>query len=109
MKEDNDGIEQRTSAHRDRDLSPFFTRQICSREASEKHILAMWLVSKKIRREKLDQFLLFYCSREQIHLVENGLKAFRITRETCSANRLVWQLAQQVSLCADSFWEDLTF
>jgi hypothetical protein len=36
---------------------------------SEKQILAMWLVN-----EKLDQFLLFYCSREQIHLVENGLK-----------------------------------
>jgi hypothetical protein len=33
----------------------------------------MSLVSEKIRREKVGQFLLFYCSREQIRLVENGL------------------------------------
>jgi hypothetical protein len=31
------------------------------------------LVSERIRREKLIQFLLFYCSHEQIRLVENGL------------------------------------
>jgi hypothetical protein len=39
-------------------------------------MLAMRLVSEKIRREKVGvviQFLLFYCSREQIRLVENGL------------------------------------
>jgi hypothetical protein len=33
------------------------------------------VVREKIRRaKKVDQFLLFYCSREQIRLVENGLK-----------------------------------
>jgi hypothetical protein len=35
----------------------------------------MWLVSEKIRHEKVASVpTFFYCSREQIRLVENGLK-----------------------------------
>ena len=55
-------------------LSPFSTRRICSREAKIKSWQCDWS-AKKIAAKKLNQFLLFYCSREQIRLVENGLNS----------------------------------
>jgi hypothetical protein len=54
-------------------LSPCTTAgRICSREAKNKSWQCDWS-AKKFDAKTLDQFLLFYCSREQIRLVENGL------------------------------------
>ena len=55
-------------------LSPFSTRRIFSRDAKRKTNLGN-VIAKKFAAKKLDQFLLFYCSREQIRQVENGLYA----------------------------------
>jgi hypothetical protein len=40
---------------------------------SEKNLGNVDWSAKKFAAKKLDQFLLFYCSRKQIRLVENGL------------------------------------
>ena len=45
----------------------------CSREAKNKFWQCDWS-AKRIRREKVGSVpILFYCSRERIRLVENGL------------------------------------
>jgi hypothetical protein len=46
----------------------FFAR----RKAKNKSWQCDWS-AKKFAAKKLDQFLLFYCSREQIRVVDNGL------------------------------------
>ena len=49
----------------------------------------MWLVSEKIRREKVGSVPTFYCSREQIRLVENGLNARLLKRSFCTKGNLL--------------------
>ena len=67
-------LEQRSLFNLDPPLRHFPLGEFVRAKLSEKKSWQCDWSAKKIATKKLDQFLLFYCSREQIRLVENGLK-----------------------------------